>query len=272
MRDPEARADEPRDREDCRLIVEAVEAAGQIALNYFRRDPEVWDKGSGLGPVTEADFAVDAALRDRLRAARPDYGWLSEESADTPDRLLRDSVFIVDPIDGTRAFIEGGRDFSVVVAVVRRGRVGAGVVHMPAREKTYAATDGGGALFNGRRILANRSASLAGARVLASRTQIEHGPWRVCPPPVQRHFRSSLAYRLCLVAEGRFDAVLTFRDCWEWDVAAADLICREAGAKVTGQSGLAHAYNNREPRVPGIVAAPGPLHESFMAQLRTQRI
>ena len=180
-------------------------------------------------------------------------------------------MFICDPIDGTRAFIEGGRNFSVVVAVVRRGRVRAGVVHMPARERTYSAMEGGGAWLNGVRIRASRRTKLEGARVLASRSHVEHGPWRTHPPAVSRHFRSSLAYRLCLVAEGRFDAVLTFRDCWEWDVASADLICREAGVRVTGRGGQPHAYNNREPRVPGIVAAPAPLHEAFMAELRPER-
>ena len=268
MRGPDARGDEQRDREDCSLIVNAAAAAGRIALDHFRHDPETWDKGSDLGPVTEADLAVDAALRERLCAARPEYGWLSEESADTPARLSRESVFIVDPIDGTRAFIEGGWNFSVVVAVVRGGRVGAGVVHMPARDKTYSATQGGGARLNGKRIRASRRTRLEGAGVLASRRHIEHGPWRSGPPPVRRHFRSSLAYRLCLVAEGRFDAALTFRDCWEWDVAGADLICREAGAGVTGRGGLPHAYYNREPRVPGIVAAPQALHASLMAQIR----
>ena len=148
---------------DLDLLIAAAEAAGDIATRYFRAGHAVWDKEDGQGPVTEADLEVDAMLRSRLVAARPGYGWLSEESDDDSTRLARDSVFIIDPIDGTRAFIEGHETWAHSLAVVRRGRPAAAVVYLPVPGKLYAAQAGGGARLS-RRVLqafpADRETSL----------------------------------------------------------------------------------------------------------------
>jgi myo-inositol-1(or 4)-monophosphatase len=135
---------------DLALLIEATEAAGRIALSYWRQAPKAWEKAAEAGPVSEADLAVDAALAAGLRAARPDYGWLSEETPDDPARLSRDRVFILDPIDGTRAFLAGEETFSVSLAVATAGLVTAAVVHLPARGETYAAHLDGEARLNGR--------------------------------------------------------------------------------------------------------------------------
>lgn len=252
---------------DLALLLDAARASGEIAGRHFRQNPEVWEK-PGLGPVTAADLEVDRMLRHTLLAARPDYGWLSEESEDGAARLAAERVFIVDPIDGTRAFIAGDTGWAHALAVVERGRVIAGVVHLPMLARTYAASEGGGAWMNGTRIAPSGRTALAGATVLANAAQMDPRHWPRGTPAVQRHVRPSLAHRLCLVAEGRFDAMLTFRSAWEWDVAAGALIAREAGATVTTCTGTAATYNNPHPRIPGLIVAGPALHGALMAQLR----
>lgn len=252
---------------DLALLTDAARIAGEIALRHFRRGVTAWDKPEGHGPVTEADLEIDRVLRAGLMAARPDYGWLSEESADEPARLGARRVFIIDPIDGTRAFIAGDKAWAHSLAVVEGGRPIAGVVHLPMLERTYAAALRGGASMNGAAIAASSRADLAGAKVLATAALMEPSWWPGGVPNLDRHFRTSLAYRLCLVAEGKFDAMLTFRDTWEWDVAAGDLIAREAGARVTTRAGGATCYNAARPLLPGLVSCAPALHAALVARL-----
>lgn len=249
------------------LLTAAALACGTIALKHFRHKPKVWDKGDGQGPVTEADIAVDRMLHSKLLAARPGYGWLSEESAGDGGRLAASRVFILDPIDGTRAFIAGEKSWAHSLAIVEGGRVIAGVVHLPALERTYAATEGGGATLNGRPLAVSARDEIEGATVLASAAGLDPAHWAGRVPKLERHFRPSLAYRLCLVAEGRFDAMVTFRDTWEWDVAAGDLIAREAGARVTSANGRSLAYNAATPLLPGIIAGAPSVHAAILAQV-----
>jgi myo-inositol-1(or 4)-monophosphatase len=249
------------------LLGTAALAAGEIALRHFGKALGVVDKPGGAGPVTAADLEIDRMLRAELTAARPGYGWLSEESEDTPARLARGRVFVVDPIDGTRAFIAGEKSWSHSLALVEDGRVVAGVVHLPMLGRTYRAALGGGATANGRAIGVSARADLEDARVLATATQLDPSHWRGDTPRLERHMRPSLAYRLCLAAEGRFDAMLTFRDSWEWDVAAGDLIASEAGAVVTDRTGAALVYNNAHPQVPGVIVAGATLHAAILARV-----
>jgi myo-inositol-1(or 4)-monophosphatase len=249
------------------LLRDAAEAAGAEALRFFGRSPETWDKPEGHGPVTAADIAVDGLLHRELTGARPGYGWLSEESDDDPARLAAERVFVVDPIDGTRAFIAGEKAWAVSLALAERGRIIAAVVHLPALGRTYAAAEGRGARRDGRPIAASPRATIDDARVLANAAHLDPRHWRGRPPRLERHFRPSLAYRLCLAAEGRFDAMLTFRDAWEWDVAAGDLIAREAGAVVTDRTGAAAVYNNPHPQVPGLIVAGPALHAAILARV-----
>lgn len=252
--------------DDTELLLAVVREAGAMALDRAEAPGAVRNKPDGGGPVSEADLAVDALLRQRLLAARPGYGWLSEETEDGAARLRAARVFIVDPIDGTRAFLAGQPTWAISAAIAEAGEVRVGIVHMPALGKTYAARAGAGATRNGRPIGPSNCAELAGADVLANANQMQPEFWPGGVPTVHRHFRPSIAYRLCLVAEGRFDAMLTFRPSWEWDVAAGDLIAREAGAVVTDGHGQAPTYNRPDPRVPGIVAAPAPLHAALLAR------
>ncbi|MEO0824018.1 MAG: inositol monophosphatase family protein [Pseudomonadota bacterium] len=232
------------------LLVAAAEAAGPIALSHFGRAVDVREKPDGAGPVSEADLAVDRALAERLAAARPAYGWLSEETADGPERLARSRAFIVDPIDGTRAFLAGEKGWALSLAVVEAGRVIAAAVHLPARAETYAAALGAGATLNSAPLQASGRTATEGASLLAARPSLEARHWPGGVPPLARSFRTSLAWRLCLAASGRFDAMLTLRDTWEWDVAAGCLIASEAGLTVSDAAGGAPLFNRAPPRLP----------------------
>ncbi len=252
---------------DLALLEAAARRAGELATARFGRHGNVRDKPDDHGPVTDADLAVDRLLRDELSAARPDYGWLSEESEDGPERLGAARVFVVDPIDGTRAYIAGEKAWAHALAVVEAGRVIAGVVHLPLLGLTYAAAEGQGARLNGAPIGASPRVGLDGARMLMNRTHLAPAFWPGGVPEVERLFRPSLAYRLCLVAQGEADASLTFRDTWEWDLAAGALIAREAGAVVSDRWGQPHVFNNPVPLVPGMIVAGPALHAAIMRRV-----
>lgn len=254
---------------DLSLLIAAAEGAGAIARRHFRADPKVWEKEGGQGPVTEADLEVNDFLRARLTAARPGYGWMSEESDPLGDlsRLAAETAFVIDPIDGTRAFAAGETSFAHALAVVRQGRPVAAVVHLPMLGLTYSAARGAGAWLNGAQLAASGREDPEGARVLASRPAFEPAVWPGGVPGVKRFFRPSLAWRLALVGEGRFDAMITLRDTWDWDIAASTLIAEEAGARVTGRAGQPLRFNTGSARSPGVLAAPPALHGAFLAAM-----
>lgn len=217
--------------------------------------------------MTEADLAVNAALRDMLRSARPDYGWLSEEDPDSETRLETEFQFILDPIDGTRSFIAGEDVFAISLAVVQNGTARAGVVYLPALDRLYTATDHGPAQKDGQPIVASKQQGIDGARLLTTAQALQPQHWPGGVPDLKRSFRASLAYRLCLVAEGRHDGMLTLRDAWEWDIAAGSLIAARAGAAVTDRTGQTLRFNQPNPLAPGVlVAAPG-LHAALLQRL-----
>ncbi len=253
---------------DLALLTDCARLAGDIAMAFWKREPQVWDKDGGQGPVTEADLAVNDMLRRHLRVARPDYGWLSEEDTDDGARLECDHVFIIDPIDGTRAFIAGEQTFSHSLAVAYRGTVTAAVVYLPALDRLYTATQNSPALKDGMPIHASDRAEISGATVLCRPTSLlpEHWPGGV--PDVRRSFRTSLAYRLCLVAEGRHDGMVTLRDTWEWDIAAGALIAQRAGAAVSDGVGAALQFNGAVPQASGILAAAPALHKALLERRR----
>ena len=253
---------------DLPLLIDAARQAGEIASGYAGKTASRWDKPGGAGPVTEADIAVNDMLVAHLRQARPDYGWLSEETEDTADRLSCDRVFIIDPIDGTRSFIEGSKTWAHSIAVAERGQVTAAVIYMPLRDKLYAAAAGQGAFLNDTEIRVGPESDLTAATVLAARPISEASHWRSGEMPgFTRTYRPSLAYRLGLVAEGRFDAMLTLRRTWEWDIAAGDLILREAGSAISDRRAGALRFNNPSAKLDGVVAANPMLHRQIIAAL-----
>ena len=253
---------------DINLITDAIKGAGRIASRYSGATAQSWEKPGGAGPVTEADIAVNDYLQNALLSARPDYGWLSEESEDNADRLNRDTVFVVDPIDGTRSFKEGSRTWAHSVALVYKGRVLAGAIYLPLRELLYTATAGKGAFLNGTPLNVSARETLDGADILATRPVMAETNWPRGVPGFQRSHRPSLAYRLGLVGEGRFDAMLTLRPTWEWDVAAGAIIVNEARGICTDRNGSELRFNNKTPKLNGMIASGATLHGLLMGALQ----
>ncbi|WP_333695834.1 3'(2'),5'-bisphosphate nucleotidase CysQ [Phaeobacter italicus] len=253
---------------DLALLIRAAEIAGDTASRYSGPDARKWDKPDGAGPVTEADLAVNAALADLLPAARPDYGWLSEETEDNTDRLSHERLFIIDPIDGTRSFAEGSRTWAHALAVADRGRITAAVIYLPQRELMYTAAVGEGAKCNGTEITISPRVDLENAEILAARPMQDPVHWLDGNvPPFRRSHRPSLAYRMARVADARFDGMLTLRPSWEWDIAAGDLILREAGGRCSDRFGRDLRFNNPHPTLNGVVAAAPSLHRQLIAAL-----
>jgi myo-inositol-1(or 4)-monophosphatase len=253
---------------DLALLIRAARHAGDVARACLAEPLEVRDKGDGAGPVTRADLAVDAALAALLREARPGYGWLSEESPEEAARLAAQRVFIVDPIDGTRSLIAGETTWAHSLAITDgSGRALAGVVYLPLMDRLYAAAEGAGATLNGAPIAVTRRAEVAGGSILATKPVFEPRHWPGGLPEMTRAHRPSLAYRLSLVAEGRYDAMVTLRPTWEWDIAAGSVILAEAGARVTDRSGAALRFNNPHPQTDGLLAANAALHGALLARM-----
>ena len=251
---------------DLDLILTAAREAGALAVAAREAGLKIWSKDGG-SPVTDADLAVDALLKERLGAARPDYGWLSEETADDPARLATARQFVVDPIDGTAAFLKGKPWFAVSIAVVENGRPIAGVVHAPALDETYVATLGGGATLNGKAISPSDTEDLEDAAMLGDAKMFVHPAWVTPWPPMRVESRNSIAYRLCLVADGRFDAAVALSPKNEWDLAAADLICARAGAVLTDHTGRSFTYNRPNPLLPSVVCANRALHPLILSRV-----
>lgn len=241
-------------RDDLALIADAADKAAAIAMGYFRRDPKVWMKG-GTSPVSEADFAVDRFLRETLTAARPDYGWLSEETEDGDDRLSRSRLFVVDPIDGTRGFLAGSEEWTVSLAVVDGGRPVAAALVQPVAGVVFTALAGAGAERDGRAMTIPvpdlSGPRAAGPSALCSMLRDE---WGGC----SGGYVASLALRIAMVADGRLDLALAKANARDWDLAAADLILAEAGGVLVGPGGLPLRYNRRDTRHP-VLAAAHPL-------------
>lgn len=244
---------------DLALLTDAARAAGQIALRFWRKSPQVWDKADA-SPVTEADLAVNDMLHTRLRVARPGYGWLSEETPDDTARRDCEHIFIIDPIDGTRAFIAGEKHFSHSLAVACNGVITAAVVYVPALDHLYAATADGPAMMNRAPISASTKALKDKPNILMSKATLAADHWIGPPPDLQRSFRASVAYRLALVADGSFDAMLSFRSSWEWDIAAGSLIAARAGAKLCDSRGDPLRFNSKSAKSPGIFAGSSALY------------
>lgn len=260
-----------RAREDLELIEDAVRAAGKIARSYFGGSYKQWDKGKG-DPVTEADLAVDKYLHETFTAARPDYAWLSEESVDDRRRLSTEFTFVVDPIDGTVAFLKNRPHFTISVALVREHLPVVGVVFNPISEECFTAIAGEGAQMNGARIHTSDVHEVDHCRMLADRTMLSHPNWNNPPlrpwPPMDIETRGSIAYRLALVANASFDAMLALSAKRDWDLAAGDLIMREAGGIVTTRTGAQIRYNCEQTLQPSVVAAGAALHPLLIDRVR----
>lgn len=239
--------------------------AGRLALARYGQDVRKWEK-SPNNFVCEVDLAVDELLRTRLSALLPNAGWLSEETADDLARLSCARVWVVDPIDGTRDFLRHRPGWAVSVALVENGQPVIGVLDAPVRGEHWLAEKDRGATLNGNAIVASNRTDLAGARVPADDL-----------PKVDRHLTmvhkpNSIALRMAMVASGDADLLATFRWGNEWDIAAATLIAREAGAKVTDALGKKLRFNTPAGEAFGVLAAAPGIHQAAADHLRERAV
>ena len=240
---------------DLILAKDAAIEAGGVILNYYKADYEIHDKGYH-NPVTTADHAADACLKDILMKARPEYGWLSEETVDSPDRLSKDRVWVVDPLDGTKEFIEGVPNFVVSVALVEKGEPIVGILYNPVTKEIFTAAKGEGAFLNGNLIQCSTQKNLNEMVILNSRSETHRGLWE----PFKNTFAElraigSVAYKLGITASGKVDIFASLRPKNEWDICAGNCIINEAGGKLIDLYGNHREYNLEKTLIePGLIA------------------
>jgi myo-inositol-1(or 4)-monophosphatase len=248
-----------------RVLRDVVEEAGELALKMFHAGVRTWTKNESSA-VSEADIAVDALLHKRLLAFAPEYGWLSEESGDIGERMVRRRIWLVDPIDGTRSFIKGLPDWAVVAALVEDGRPIAAALHAPVSQELFAAAVEHGATRNGSPIRASAARSLQGARIAGPQSMIErlqHADFSVIAMP-RIH---SLALRFARVATGEIDAAIAAARSNDWDLAAADLLLHEAHGMLSSFDGTKPVYNRAEPVHGALAAAGAELFPALLAAI-----
>lgn len=253
-------------REDARLLNDVVRAAGELGLALGRKKGlQHWTKPDG-SHVTEGDLAINALFEARLRAERPDDGWLSEETPDEPQaRMAKSRLWIIDPIDGTRAFMEGREEWCVAAALAIDGRPVLAAVYRPRLEEFYIATAGEGATLNGERLAIPDSASLEGARIAGNRKALAGlSPFGIAADPSGS---LPLQLRLAYVAAGRLDGAVSIGKRNDWDLAAGELLVIEAGGAVSGVSGEGYIYNRPQPWQQGLVAAGAKRHAALIDAL-----
>jgi len=244
-------------------LAAAVREAGEIALRTFKQPLRQWTKGASLSPVSEADIAVDTFLRQRLGQLMPGAAWLSEETEDDPARLDAETVWIVDPIDGTRSYLAGQSDWSIAVALAVRGRPVLAALYAPVLDEMFLAREGGGATRNGAPIAATTGERVGGTRVSGPR---RHLKWlaEVDTTAMLMPRIGSLALRIARVADGELDVAFAGGSSHDWDLAAADLLVHEAGGALTTLTGHVLTYNRSELVHGALVAAGRERHAALI--------
>jgi myo-inositol-1(or 4)-monophosphatase len=253
---------------DAALLKDTVREAGALALSLFRTELKNWTKGAS-SPVSEADIRVNDLLEKRLRSATPEYGWLSEESADDERRLDKHLVWIVDPIDGTRGYLAGREDWCVSVALVEGASPVLAAVFVPASDEFFFAARGQGAMLNDAPVHATAGTEWDFSRVAGPKPLVER--LNRSSDEIILHPRiGSLALRLCRVAQGSLDAAFAGGQSRDWDLAAANLIVQEASGKMTALSGDTILYNRREVTHGVLVAAGRDRHARIVEHFRNR--
>lgn len=245
---------------DLALLEAAAREAGALARDLVSKPLEVHSKGP-LGPVTNVDYAVDALLAERLLSARPDYGWLSEETPDDPARRIgKARTFMLDPIDGTGALVGKSPQWTISIGIVAGEQAFAGAIYNPMTDEMFLGAPGLGATLNGRPARASLRDQLEGARIIGQAQRFAPKKWPTPWPKLEIIERQSIAYRMALVAAGMGDAALLFGYKHEWDIAAGAAIVEAAGGRVTDLWGEPLIFNQLDPRAPGVAATGAALH------------
>jgi myo-inositol-1(or 4)-monophosphatase len=253
-------------QDELAIATDAAHAAGRAIRSFYGRDMPIGQKGEA-GPVTEADLASNASIQRILLRAFPDDGWLSEETADRPDRLAKSRVWIVDPLDGTWEFTQGVPEFVVSIGLSVEGAAVLGVLYNPITEETYSGIRGDGAWLNGSRTAVSPTFELAASTFCVSRTETARGLLKRFEGQLNLQPKGSVAYKCGLVAAGRYDGVFTHNPRHEWDICAGVAIIEAAGGRVTDRQGQSYRFNQADPLKQPLIGTNPHVHAALLAML-----
>ncbi|HKR80337.1 MAG TPA: 3'(2'),5'-bisphosphate nucleotidase CysQ [Nitrospira sp.] len=248
-------------------LTSAIRVAGERAKDLALKGFEVKTK-KDRSPVTTADLEVNRILREMQETHFPGDGWLSEESPDDPARLSKDRVWIVDPIDGTKAYVNKLPEYCISVALAEAGRPVLGAVFNPSTDELFTAVVGGGLRVNGRDVTPAASISER-SEIMVSPWEYRGGRWADLDGTIQCRPMLSIAHALALVAAGRVQATLTIEPENEWDLAAGVLLVQESGGTVADAEGRPFTFNQAIPRFRGVIAVAATAGNDLRPFLQT---
>ena len=249
------------------VAVHAARSAGEIVRSYYEGRVESWEKSKD-NPLTHADLEANQKIQSLIAEAFPDDGWLSEETADSRERLTKKRAWIIDPLDGTKEFIQHIPELCVCIALVEDGRPIVGVEYNPIRDEMFTAARGHGLRLNGALASVSKVARLADAQVLASRSEDKRGEWDPYKALMKVTLTGSVAYKLALIAAGRADATFSLTPKNEWDVCAGTMLIEEGGGRMTDCKGAPLRFNRENPLLPGIIASNAALFDPIRTLLQ----
>lgn len=252
-------------------IRDSIIKAGKIALKWFKNDPENWEKEDG-SLISKVDIEINNLLGRILRKSNPNFGWLSEESEDDKSRLEKEITFVVDPLDGTKAFLEGKKEFSISIALVKNGEPISGIVYSPSTKEIFESEKNKGSWKNKKRIHTSKFNELSGCKMVAFKPMFSHPSWKNPWPKMSVENRNSVAYRMALVASGEFDAMMALNSKNDWDIAAGDLLITEAGGYVSQHSAKKLRYNNASTKKPSVIGSNKKIYDKIIARVKDLKL
>ena len=249
------------------LIKETIIEAGKIALNWHKNNPKSWKKEDGTS-VSEADLEINKFIYQNLLKKIKNIGWLSEENKDDLTRLDYKKIFLVDPIDGTKSFLEGKSDFCISIALISYGRPVSGIVFNPATKELFEAEKNKGAWVNSKRIYTSSTFNLTNSKMCAFKPMFSHPAWKKPWPTMKISNKNSIAYRMSLVAKGDYDSMMALNNKNDWDLAAGDLLINEAGGIVTDHKGKDLIYNQKNTIKKSVIGCCEGLHHKIIGMVQ----
>ena len=249
------------------LVKESILEAGKLALKWFKKDPEQWEKDDG-SLVSKADIEINDLLNKLLKNKNPEFGWLSEENEDDKSRLNKKITFVVDPLDGTKAFLEGKREFSISIAIVKNGLPISGIIFSPSTGEMFEAEKNKGSWKNNKKIVISKYKKLEKCKMIAFKPMFSHPAWKKPWPKMNVENRNSIAYRMALVASGQYDAMMALNSKNDWDIAAGDLLISESGGIVTLHNNKKIIYNTENIKKPSVIGTNKFIHEKIIKRVK----
>ena len=249
------------------LVKESILEAGKLALKWFKKDPEKWEKDDG-SLVSKADIEINDLLNKLLKNKNPEFGWLSEENEDDKSRLNKKITFVVDPLDGTKAFLEGKKEFSISIAIVKNGLPISGIVFSPSTGEMFEAEKNKGSWKNNKKITISNYSRLKKCKMIAFKPMFSHPAWKEPWPKMDVENRNSIAYRMALVASGQYDAMMALNSKNDWDIAAGDLLISESGGIVTLHTNKKIIYNTENIKKPSVIGTNISIHEKIIRRVK----